>query len=103
MEMVVVVKGGESRTFCVPCFPQGCWSDVVGRRSSLLVCILFSALGYLILGASTNVFLFALARIPVGKFLPFSFKKKSIICKCIKRESYLSVPSFFLFLRFYLF
>ncbi|XP_041613141.1 major facilitator superfamily domain-containing protein 9 isoform X1 [Vulpes lagopus] len=46
----------------------GCWSDVVGRRSSLLVCILFSALGYLILGASTNVFLFALARIPVGIF-----------------------------------
>nr|XP_055184211.1 major facilitator superfamily domain-containing protein 9 isoform X2 [Nyctereutes procyonoides] len=48
----------------------GCWSDVVGRRSSLLVCILFSALGYLILGASTNVFLFALARIPVEKERP---------------------------------
>ncbi|XP_037383923.1 major facilitator superfamily domain-containing protein 9 [Talpa occidentalis] len=46
----------------------GCWSDVVGRRSSLLVCILFSALGYLILGASTNVFLFTLARVPVGIF-----------------------------------
>ncbi|XP_022372041.1 major facilitator superfamily domain-containing protein 9 isoform X1 [Enhydra lutris kenyoni] len=46
----------------------GCWSDVVGRRCSLLVCILFSALGYLILGASTNVFLFALARVPVGIF-----------------------------------
>ncbi|XP_017655406.2 major facilitator superfamily domain-containing protein 9 isoform X2 [Nannospalax galili] len=46
----------------------GCWSDVVGRRSSLLVCILFSALGYLLLGVSTNVFLFILARIPVGIF-----------------------------------
>ncbi|XP_006884608.1 PREDICTED: major facilitator superfamily domain-containing protein 9 [Elephantulus edwardii] len=46
----------------------GCWSDMVGRRSSLLVCILFSALGYLILGAATNVFLFALARVPVGIF-----------------------------------
>ncbi|XP_032980976.1 major facilitator superfamily domain-containing protein 9 isoform X3 [Rhinolophus ferrumequinum] len=46
----------------------GCWSDVTGRRTSLLVCILFSALGYLILGASTNVFLFALARVPVGIF-----------------------------------
>ncbi|KAM8784924.1 major facilitator superfamily domain-containing protein 9 isoform 2-T2 [Rhynchonycteris naso] len=44
----------------------GCWSDVVGRRFSLLVCILFSALGYLILGASTNLFMFALARVPVG-------------------------------------
>lgn len=48
----------------------GCWSDVIGRRASLLVCILFSALGYLILGASTNVFLFALARIPVEKERP---------------------------------
>lgn len=48
--------------------PQGCWSDVVGRRFSLLVCILCSALGYLILGVSTNVFLFVLARVPVGIF-----------------------------------
>ncbi|XP_006166686.1 major facilitator superfamily domain-containing protein 9 [Tupaia chinensis] len=46
----------------------GCWSDVVGRRSSLLVCILLSALGYLLLGAATNVFLFALARVPAGIF-----------------------------------
>ncbi|XP_052600963.1 major facilitator superfamily domain-containing protein 9 [Peromyscus californicus insignis] len=46
----------------------GCWSDVVGRRSSLLVCILLSALGYLLLGVSTNVFLFTLARVPVGIF-----------------------------------
>ncbi|XP_006870792.1 PREDICTED: major facilitator superfamily domain-containing protein 9 [Chrysochloris asiatica] len=46
----------------------GCWSDVVGRRPSLLMCILFSALGYLILGASTSVLLFALARVPVGIF-----------------------------------
>lgn len=64
------------RTLCfLP--SQGCWSDVTGRRTSLLVCILFSALGYLILGASTNVFLFALARVPVGEFLlrrVFSFK-----------------------------
>ncbi|ELV11569.1 Major facilitator superfamily domain-containing protein 9 [Tupaia chinensis] len=47
---------------------KGCWSDVVGRRSSLLVCILLSALGYLLLGAATNVFLFALARVPAGIF-----------------------------------
>ncbi|XP_042551331.1 major facilitator superfamily domain-containing protein 9 [Dipodomys spectabilis] len=47
---------------------MGCWSDVVGRRVSLLVCILFSALGYLLLGVSTNVFLLALARVPVGIF-----------------------------------
>uniref|UniRef100_A0A8C0XHA2 Major facilitator superfamily (MFS) profile domain-containing protein n=3 Tax=Castor canadensis TaxID=51338 RepID=A0A8C0XHA2_CASCN len=46
----------------------GCWSDVVGKRTSLLVCILLSALGYLLLGVSTNVFLFVLARVPVGIF-----------------------------------
>nr|XP_002757507.2 major facilitator superfamily domain-containing protein 9 [Callithrix jacchus] len=46
----------------------GCWSDVVGRRSSLLACILLSALGYLLLGAATNVFLFVLARVPAGIF-----------------------------------
>ncbi|XP_008585288.1 PREDICTED: major facilitator superfamily domain-containing protein 9 [Galeopterus variegatus] len=46
----------------------GCWSDVVGRRSSLLACILLSALGYLLLGGATNVFLFVLARVPAGIF-----------------------------------
>lgn len=51
-----------------PCSSQGCWSDVVGRRPSLLVCVLLSALGYLLLGMSTNVFLFTLARVPVGEF-----------------------------------
>ncbi|XP_048208426.1 major facilitator superfamily domain-containing protein 9 isoform X2 [Perognathus longimembris pacificus] len=56
---------------------MGCWSDVVGRRVSLLVCILFSALGYLLLGVSTNVFLLALARVPVGLvwLLPWSETK----------------------------
>ncbi|XP_011824959.1 PREDICTED: major facilitator superfamily domain-containing protein 9 isoform X1 [Mandrillus leucophaeus] len=46
----------------------GCWSDVVGKRSSLLTCILLSALGYLLLGAATNMFLFVLARVPAGIF-----------------------------------
>ncbi|XP_043926884.1 major facilitator superfamily domain-containing protein 9 [Protopterus annectens] len=46
----------------------GGWSDVVGRRYSLLACILFSALGYALLGISTNMFLYVLARIPVGIF-----------------------------------
>ncbi|XP_008062970.1 major facilitator superfamily domain-containing protein 9 [Carlito syrichta] len=46
----------------------GCWSDLVGRRSSLLMCILLSAVGYLLLGAATNVFLFVLARVPAGIF-----------------------------------
>ncbi|KYO41389.1 major facilitator superfamily domain-containing protein 9 isoform A [Alligator mississippiensis] len=49
----------------------GCWSDVVGRKQSLLACILFSALGYLLLGMSTNVFLFAIARVPVASSIGF--------------------------------
>ncbi|XP_066123989.1 major facilitator superfamily domain-containing protein 9 isoform X4 [Saccopteryx bilineata] len=56
----------------------GCWSDVVGRRFSLLVCILFSALGYLILGASTNLFLFALARVPVGLVCLFPWSEGKV-------------------------
>ncbi|KAM9171434.1 major facilitator superfamily domain-containing protein 9 isoform 2-T2 [Pangshura tecta] len=44
----------------------GCWSDVIGRQYSLLACILFSALGYLLLGMSTSVCLFAIARIPIA-------------------------------------
>lgn len=47
---------------------QGSWSDVVGRRYSLLTCLLSSALGYVLLGMSTTITLFVLARIPVGEF-----------------------------------
>ncbi|XP_041438305.1 major facilitator superfamily domain-containing protein 9 isoform X2 [Xenopus laevis] len=46
----------------------GSWSDIVGRRFSLITCILVSAFGYALLGLSTNIFICALARIPVGIF-----------------------------------
>ncbi|XP_062431155.1 major facilitator superfamily domain-containing protein 9 [Rhea pennata] len=46
----------------------GCWSDVIGRRYSLLACILLSALGYFLLGISTTVFVFAISRVFVGIF-----------------------------------
>ncbi|XP_068602814.1 major facilitator superfamily domain-containing protein 9 [Brachionichthys hirsutus] len=46
----------------------GGWSDVVGRRYSLLTCLLLSSFGYGLLGMSTNIALFVLARIPVGLF-----------------------------------
>lgn len=71
MSAVALFQG--VRGFLCSLLPQGCWSDVVGRRPSLLVCLLCSALGYLILGTSTNVFLFALARVPVGEFLPYAY------------------------------
>lgn len=50
---------------------QGSWSDVVGRRSSLLTCLLLSAFGYSLLGMSTTIALFVLARIPVGMLWRF--------------------------------
>ncbi|NWY01436.1 MFSD9 protein, partial [Nothoprocta ornata] len=56
----------------------GCWSDIVGRRYSLLACVLLSALGYLLLGTSTTVFLFAISRVPVG-----IFKHTLSICKAL--------------------
>lgn len=52
---------------CV-CRRQGSWSDVVGRRYSLLTCLLFSGFGYSLLGISTSIPLFILARIPVGGY-----------------------------------
>ncbi|XP_066433896.1 major facilitator superfamily domain-containing protein 9 [Eleutherodactylus coqui] len=46
----------------------GSWSDIVGRRSALITCILISALGYGLLGLSINIYIYAIARIPVGIF-----------------------------------
>uniref|UniRef100_A0A3Q0TBQ5 Major facilitator superfamily domain containing 9 n=1 Tax=Amphilophus citrinellus TaxID=61819 RepID=A0A3Q0TBQ5_AMPCI len=55
----------------------GSWSDVVGRRYSLLTCLLLSALGYSLLGMSTSIALFVLARIPV------LFKHSLSICRAL--------------------
>ncbi|XP_062862241.1 major facilitator superfamily domain-containing protein 9 isoform X2 [Trichomycterus rosablanca] len=56
----------------------GSWSDVVGRRSSLLTCLLLSAFGYVLLGMSSNIALFVLARIPAG-----IFKHSLSICRAL--------------------
>ncbi|KAJ8246550.1 hypothetical protein GJAV_G00252650 [Gymnothorax javanicus] len=56
----------------------GSWSDVVGRRFSLLACLLLSALGYALLGLSTSITLFVVARIPVGLF-----KHSLSICRAL--------------------
>uniref|UniRef100_A0A3B4A6V6 Major facilitator superfamily (MFS) profile domain-containing protein n=1 Tax=Periophthalmus magnuspinnatus TaxID=409849 RepID=A0A3B4A6V6_9GOBI len=61
------------------CFQTyGSWSDVVGRRYSLLTCLLLSAFGYGLLGMSTSIALFVLARIPVGLF-----KHSLSICRAL--------------------
>uniref|UniRef100_UPI003AAF8132 major facilitator superfamily domain-containing protein 9 n=1 Tax=Centroberyx gerrardi TaxID=166262 RepID=UPI003AAF8132 len=59
----------------------GSWSDVVGRRYSLLTCLLLSALGYGLLGMSTSIALFVLARIPVGLF-----KHSLSICRALMSD-----------------
>ncbi|XP_075056299.1 major facilitator superfamily domain-containing protein 9 [Mixophyes fleayi] len=46
----------------------GSWSDLIGRRYSLITCIIISALGYGLLGISINIYIYAIARIPVGIF-----------------------------------
>ncbi|XP_061580148.1 major facilitator superfamily domain-containing protein 9 [Cololabis saira] len=56
----------------------GSWSDVVGRQDSLLTCLLLSALGYGLLGMSSSIALFVLARIPVGLF-----KHSLSICRAL--------------------
>ncbi|XP_018941662.2 major facilitator superfamily domain-containing protein 9-like [Cyprinus carpio] len=56
----------------------GSWSDVVGRRYSLLTCLLLSGFGYGLLGLSTSIALFVLARIPVGLF-----KHSLSICRAL--------------------
>nr|XP_020465004.1 major facilitator superfamily domain-containing protein 9 isoform X2 [Monopterus albus] len=56
----------------------GSWSDVVGRQFSLLTCLLLSAVGYGLLGMSTSIALFVLARIPVGLF-----KHSLSICRAL--------------------
>ncbi|XP_051998788.1 major facilitator superfamily domain-containing protein 9-like [Xyrauchen texanus] len=56
----------------------GSWSDVVGRRYSLLTCLLLSAFGYGLLSLSSSIALFVLARIPVGLF-----KHSLSICRAL--------------------
>ena len=48
---------------------QGQWSDVAGRRFSLLVCLFMSALGYSMFTMATTVTIMFVARIPLGEFL----------------------------------
>lgn len=53
------------KAFCL----QGHWSDMLGRRASLLVCLLLSAGGYGLLAASSTIFLMFAARVITGESL----------------------------------
>ncbi|XP_044285556.1 major facilitator superfamily domain-containing protein 9 isoform X1 [Varanus komodoensis] len=73
----------------------GSWSDVVGRSYCLLACILFSALGYFVLSISTNVFLFAIARIFVGIFKHTHSISKVLISDLVSEKERLLVIGYF--------
>ncbi|XP_060089779.1 major facilitator superfamily domain-containing protein 9 isoform X2 [Heteronotia binoei] len=73
----------------------GSWSDIVGRPYCLLSCILFSALGYFVLGMSTNVFLFAVARIIVGIFKHTHSVSKVLISDLVSERERLLVIGHF--------
>ncbi|KAL8190098.1 UNVERIFIED_CONTAM: Major facilitator superfamily domain-containing protein 9 [Gekko kuhli] len=73
----------------------GSWSDVVGRPYCLLSCILLSALGYFVLGMSTNVFLFAVARIIVGIFKHTHSVSKVLISDLVSERERLLVIGHF--------
>uniref|UniRef100_A0A8D0BFY2 Major facilitator superfamily domain containing 9 n=1 Tax=Salvator merianae TaxID=96440 RepID=A0A8D0BFY2_SALMN len=73
----------------------GSWSDVVGRPYCLLVCILFSALGYFVLSMSTNIFLFAVARIFVGIFKHTHSVSKVLISDLVSDKKRLLVIGHF--------
>ncbi|XP_058042470.1 major facilitator superfamily domain-containing protein 9 isoform X7 [Ahaetulla prasina] len=73
----------------------GSWSDLVGRPHCLLVCILFSALGYFVLSISTNVFLFAIARTFVGIFKHTHSVSKVLISDMVPKKERLLVIGYF--------
>ncbi|XP_077199690.1 major facilitator superfamily domain-containing protein 9 isoform X3 [Paroedura picta] len=73
----------------------GSWSDTVGRPHCLLSCILFSAVGYFVLGMSTNVFLFAVARIIVGIFKHTHSVSKVLISDLVSERERLLVLGHF--------
>ena len=51
--------------FCL--YFQGQWSDVAGRRFTLLVCLFMTGLGYSMFAMATTVTVMFIARIPLGK------------------------------------
>uniref|UniRef100_A0A670J0J6 Major facilitator superfamily domain containing 9 n=1 Tax=Podarcis muralis TaxID=64176 RepID=A0A670J0J6_PODMU len=73
----------------------GSWSDVVGRPYCLLVCIIFSALGYFMLSVSSNVVLFAVARIFVGIFKHTHSVSKVLISDLVSEKDRLRVIGHF--------
>ncbi|XP_053240212.1 major facilitator superfamily domain-containing protein 9 isoform X2 [Podarcis raffonei] len=77
------------------CIIQGSWSDVVGRPYCLLVCIIFSALGYFMLSVSSNVVLFAVARIFVGIFKHTHSVSKVLISDLVSEKDRLRVIGHF--------
>ncbi|XP_071545968.1 major facilitator superfamily domain-containing protein 9-like isoform X2 [Panulirus ornatus] len=56
----------------------GRWSDVVGRRLVMLVCLIATAISYVVLGASQSLVVVILARIIAG-----IFKHSQTVCRAL--------------------
>nr|XP_045622913.1 major facilitator superfamily domain-containing protein 9-like isoform X3 [Procambarus clarkii] len=57
---------------------MGRWSDIVGRRPVMLVCLVATAISYLVMGASRSLFIIILGRAIAG-----IFKHSQTICRAL--------------------
>ncbi|XP_071502715.1 major facilitator superfamily domain-containing protein 9-like [Diadema antillarum] len=64
----------------------GRWSDVSGRRRSLLICLFFTSLGYILMGVAPSIFYYLLARIPLGIFKHSVSITKAILTQSTPKE-----------------
>ncbi|XP_071114079.1 major facilitator superfamily domain-containing protein 9-like isoform X1 [Haliotis cracherodii] len=64
----------------------GKWSDMVGRRVSLLVTLVLTGCGYGIIGLSSSIFIMVLGRIPGGIFKHSQNISKSYLADITSRE-----------------
>ncbi|XP_046583357.1 LOW QUALITY PROTEIN: major facilitator superfamily domain-containing protein 9-like [Haliotis rubra] len=67
---------------------MGKWSDMVGRRASLIVTLGLTGCGYGIMGLSTSIFIMLLARIPGGIFKHSQNISKSYLADITSREKH---------------
>ncbi|XP_067676659.1 major facilitator superfamily domain-containing protein 9-like [Haliotis asinina] len=67
---------------------MGKWSDMVGRRVSLIVTLVLTGCGYGIMGLATSIFIMLLARIPGGLFKHSQNISKSYLADITSKEKH---------------
>ncbi|GAB1609198.1 major facilitator superfamily domain-containing protein 9-like [Argonauta hians] len=69
----------------------GKWSDVTGRRLSLVVCLMFTAFGYSLIGLASSIAVIVLARVILGLFKHSLNISKSFIADMVPESRQSSV------------